>query len=160
MIKVKQFGHENVATQLSSDKDRLILVEEDHLKKIKHEDNVWFEKDFVSLDASQKIVVESYYCGYLDYYDQEVRSGLVDHDIHFEWSLRDGGSYLKVYIWPAPVRRATVKSEAALRGPFSIKKFEGLVGGEAIVPKDSSFPSPPTGGTTDPPDPKSPPHGS
>ena len=155
MIKVKQRGHENVKTRLHPNEvDRLILVEEHQLQKMKDEDNLWFEKDdfIMEFDACQKIIVEAYYCGFLDYYDEHVRGGLVEHDIHFDWSVKDGKSYLKVYLWPAPVRE---KPDSLIRS-----KVDELKAVESAEPQGSSLAPPPDSATSDPPPPPNPPHAS
>jgi hypothetical protein len=44
--------------------------------------------------------LEFYLCGWLQYYDEIIRSYGVDHKIHFEWSDTE----VVVYIFPAPGR--------------------------------------------------------
>jgi len=44
-----------------------------------------------------------YFCGYLEYYDQVVRSGFINHSIYFDWDSEK--DKVTVYIDPKPVTK-------------------------------------------------------
>jgi hypothetical protein len=145
MIKVKQEGHENLETRIHpNETEHLILVSKDQLQKNIDDENLWSSNQFImDLSPCQKIAVEAYYCGFLEYYGEHARSDMIQHDIHFDWKVEGKKSVLKVYLWPAPVRKQVV-------GKFTENKNAN----------ESSFASmspPPATTTTDPPAPKGPP---
>src|SRR5688500_12990986 len=48
--------------------------------------NIWVRHEYKELldDAGQK-AYENFVCGFLQYYDTEVRNGSIDHIVHFKW---------------------------------------------------------------------------
>ena len=101
----------------------------------------------------QKLAIESYYVGFLQYYDTIVRSGMIEHAVYFQWKdWKDEEkdkkicSQLTIFIWPAPIRKKI--------SPFQHKKSNG---GLAALPEKaqlSPLAPPPDGGsdaTSDPP---------
>jgi hypothetical protein len=95
----------------------IVIEKEEELAKFKDfkisEDNRWdgpltfgFDRNFLKC---QKLAVEYYYCGFLQYYDYIVRSDMMDHVVYFKWVDKEEenrvSSQLTIYIWPAPIRK-------------------------------------------------------
>ncbi len=132
----------------------IIIEKEEELAKFKDfkisEDNRWdgpltfgFDGNFLKC---QKLAVEYYYCGFLQYYDYRVRSNMMDHTVYFKWVDEEKGnkvtSELTIYIWPAPLRE---KVAVSLQSPDPYVSGEGLTTAPGKA-KLSPLAPPPTGG--------------
>ena len=117
MNKLKR-GLPVLATRFDPDEaDYLKVIKDDEYQLVlaSNDEYRWFAMEFdKELNGVQQVAVESYYCGFLAYYDQQARSGLVDHDIFFDWNQKGKTGQLKlsslnVYIFPAPLKKGEMK---------------------------------------------------
>ena len=99
--------------------------------KIKNEDHKWdtystknFSNDPDKLKEEQNSF-KYYFCGYLQYYDQVVRGGFVDHSLYLDWDSESGK--VVVYIDPMPVKKV-------LEPEFSLSGTTTTVGSSDPVP--------------------------
>jgi hypothetical protein len=88
---------------------------------------------------------EDFCCGFLRYYDIEVRNGSVDHNIYFEWGgpTQTNQFFVRIYITPKPYSQV-------------IKPVSKTTSSSGWVPVALGAP-PPAAGTSDPPKPPPPP---
>ena len=68
--------------------------------------NIWVVHQFEEFldDIGQK-AYQDFVCGFLHYYDTELRNGSIDHIVHFKWEQRQtaqGKNYVTVYLNPPP----------------------------------------------------------
>jgi hypothetical protein len=91
-------------------------AKEEHLRKaFEHKSHVWAHHEFSfpfgkeeNYNAFQKRY-EIFCGGYLFFYDNQVRSGVIDHVLYFRWSpyKRTGKFTVTIYLSPAPLRKRT-----------------------------------------------------
>jgi hypothetical protein len=66
-------------------------------------ENLWAEGSYdKNLEGWEKLCVEAYLCGWIDYFDSQVEKVAADYrTIYFKWA-HDNSTSLKVYIVPQP----------------------------------------------------------
>jgi len=69
-------------------------------KELVKAENTWDVYPAPNFKPEQRYELEFYLCGWLQYYDEIIRSNGVDHAIYFEWSSQN----VVVYLYPAPGR--------------------------------------------------------
>src|SRR4051812_35055161 len=69
-------------------------------KELVDDENQWADFPAPGFSQGQRNELEFYFCGWLQYYDEIIRSNGIDHKIHFEWN----DLKVVVYLYPAPGR--------------------------------------------------------
>jgi hypothetical protein len=116
-------------------------AKEEHLKKaFEHRSHVWVNHEFSfpfgkeeNYKAFQKRY-EIFVGGYLYFYDERVRSGVIDHVLYFRWSpyKRTGKFSVTIFLSPAPLRRRVKEESLQIAEPAlaletsSVKKGNGV----------------------------------
>jgi len=115
--------------------------------------NIWVTHKFnKEIGDKARRRYENFVCGYLHYYDTEVRNNWIDHSIYFEW----GNDYVTIYISPPAINASNYKPS-----PLGTRSHPSSNGNG--VKSDSSFAyedtlgSPPADAISDPPPPTGPP---
>lgn len=89
-------------------------AKEEHLRKaLEHPSHKWVEHEFsFPFGKEEKYATfqkryEIFVGGYLFFYDNEVRSGVIDHVLYFRWSpfKRTGKFSVTIYLTPPPLRK-------------------------------------------------------
>ena len=95
-------------------------------------------------DKAQKISYECYCCGFLSYYDDIVRNGMVNHQIYFKWS---GFEKVVVYINPAPKRAKQISKKKSGHKKLQMESMNSIgdneVTAHGIDPQPPPTPPPP-----------------
>ena len=113
---VKVSAGSSTTTERLDDLDKTFEVLD---PKIKNKDNRWdtySTKNFSKDPAKREVQMNEfiyYFCGYLQYYDQVVRGGFIDHSLYLDWDSKPG--HVVVYIDPMPVRKV-LEPEFSLSG--------------------------------------------
>jgi len=99
-------------------------------KKILKKKNIWafykFSKSDWDILVQDKTRYEGFVCGYLAYYDSEVRNGMSDHGVFFHWGQWNKDPYCCViFLDPAPVTKELKYSNSTDR--FGKKYFGQIV---------------------------------
>jgi hypothetical protein len=113
-------------------------------KKFLHKDNIWAiykfgESDWnLLLNARQRY--EGFVCGYLEYYDSEVRNGMSDHEVFFHWGKWEGqaDNCVVIFLDPAPKTKSLNISKSADRIG---NKYYGAI--EEVEPPNTKASDPP-----------------
>ena len=106
--------------------------------EMENDPNIWVVHQYdVELKEDAQRAYENFVCGFLQYYDTEVRNGSVDHVVHFKWEqIQTAGQSKKnkvtVYLNPP-----ALPSAAALT--------PGSFGSSTDPPSPSGPPPPPPG---------------
>ena len=116
-------------------------------------DFLWVSFKYDSLqDDCLKRCIQAYCLGYLHYYEDQVRGGFKNYNVHFDWKQNGAGEIFSVYLDPAPTRKIPSLDT------MEVKEFFGVDLSKAKVKKfESAAPPPSAFSTTDPPAPTKPP---
>jgi hypothetical protein len=150
----------NGRTVLLSDKDfinpdsksRIKEIEERSFKKftqsefdekIMNRENIWatykFGEDDWKLLSNDRQRYEGFVCGFLEYYDSEVRNGMSDHGVFFHWGQWDKDPFCCViFLDPAPTTKALKYSDSTDR--FGNKYFGQIAEVDSPTSKASDPP--------------------
>lgn len=113
--------------------------------------NVWVSHKFnKELKEKARRRYEDFVCGYLHYYDTEVRNNWIDHSVYFEW----GKDYVTIYISPPAINENNYKPS-----PVGARSHPGSNGKKSDSSQiyENTVGSPPGDAVSDPPPPSGPP---
>ena len=92
-------------------------------EKMLRKENIWAIYKFGPSDwkllYKNRQHYEGFACGYLQYYDTEVRNGMINHEIYFHWGNWDGQKEkcVVIFLYPGPQTK-----------PLKISKSADLIG--------------------------------
>ena len=90
-------------------------------EKMLNKDNIWAIYKFGPSDwkllYKNRQHYEGFACGYLQYYDTEVRNGMINHEVYFHWGNWDGQKEkcVVIFLYPGPQTKALKISKNADR---------------------------------------------
>ena len=120
--------------------------------QILRDDHIWAIYAFNDESYYNKINKEKYQdqvCGFLQYYDTETRSGMMDHGIYFRWGkFRNYGNCVVIYLDPPPLRGRKhppqyERVNYETNGYYKYREDVTLPGGQISDPPKPGGPPPP-----------------
>jgi hypothetical protein len=119
---------------------------EDFKANILQSINIWaiyrFEEAIYKKYLSEKERYEDQVCGFLEYYDREVRNSMTNHTIYFYWGPWNDYEYnIIIFIDKPPLRRPYDNYPLYEREYYETKPFYG--GTKEIDPPSSQLSDPP-----------------
>jgi hypothetical protein len=133
---------------------------DDFKKRLLNDKNIWVVYEFTQKDYKHiheyRQRYEDHVCGFLQYYDREVRSGLTDHTIYFHWgNWRSKSNCVVIFIDEPPLKFPLKKPLGIYSNTGSYNERENYntapyYGGTVEI-------DPPNAGLSDPPKPPPPP---
>ncbi|HSZ31862.1 MAG TPA: hypothetical protein VK772_01050 [Puia sp.] len=128
--------------------------------RLLNKNNIWVVYEFTPTNYKHIFEYRQRYedlvCGFLQYYDREVRNGMSDHSIYFHWGNWQGKSNCVVIFIDEPPLRFPVKYTSGFYGKMG-SYFERENYNTAPYYGGTLEIDPPSAGLSDPPKPPPPP---
>ena len=123
--------------------------------KMEKRKKIWAHYEFnYAINDDIKSQYESFFSGFLYYYDTELRNGLIDHTLLCHWDSKGGKDSVTVFIDPAPVRQLAISDKAKAKTVLAAAMEQN----EKISDAMKNWPPPSVSSLqSDPPSPTGPP---
>jgi hypothetical protein len=141
----------------------LFETQEELEAKMKLAVNIWSFYEFENpINDELKSRYETFFSGFLYYYDTELRNGMSDHTIWCDWKNKNNKDWVTVYLHPKPLRHPFDIPDVKDRRTKTPDEYFKLMSDKNEMLKKTIFNpgwTPPTinGYQTDPPSPTVPP---